>query len=764
MSPPMQLRSLLRILLIAGLASSSLAATAEAQLRGDTIVTGLAQPLGFVQDPTDSAVQYVVQQGGRIRVVRSGELQVTDFLDLSLAISTGGERGLLGLAFAPDYATSRRFFVNFTNASGHTVVARFRRDATNPLAADPSSRFDLQWSTGERFIRQPFSNHNGGHLAFGSDGFLYIGMGDGGSGNDPDHLAQNPASLLGKMLRINVSVADADVEGYDVPADNPFVGAAGYAAEIWSFGLRNPWQFSFDELARGGTGALIIGDVGQGTWEEIDYEPAGRGGRNYGWRNREGAHDNVTTMAPAYLPLVDPVFEYGRGFGASITGGHVYRGARLGTSFRGRYFFADFVSGRVASIALTISPTGEATASDLQEHTTALGGNAVLGNISSFGVDADGELYVVNWTAGTIVRIASSVTPLGSVVQIDTPPNGARVRQPFLIAGWAADFTGTAGTGIDAVHVWAFPRPGSGDPGIFVGANYGASRPDVAAVHGARFQPSGFSVVASGLAAGPYRLAAFAREAATGKFNAVQTVDVTIEPSAVIAIDTPLAGVEVTQPFYLAGWAADFAASAGSGIDAVHVWAFGQEVADSPRFVGAADYGGRRPDIESAFGSQFVDSGFTVVVRGLPPGQYLLVAYGHSTVSGTFDVAAAVNVTAHTSPIMSVDLPANGATVDPSFVVAGWAIDAAAAEGAGVDAVHVWAFPASGADPTFLGSAAYGVNRPDVAAVFGINFERSGYWLDAAGLVPGRYLVVVFARSVPAGMFNQSRSVEVVVR
>src|SRR5215216_1232773 len=184
----------------------------------------------------------------------------------------------LPLAFvqAPDYATSARFFVNFTNTAGDTVVARFRRSASNALAADPSSRFDLVWSTGERVIRQPFSNHNGGSLVFGPDGYLYIGMGDGGSANDPNHLAQNMTSLLGKMLRIDVSVPDTHATGFVIPTNNPFRTSS--APEIWSIGLRNPWKFTFDDPARGGTGAMVIADVGQGAWEEIDYEPAGRSG------------------------------------------------------------------------------------------------------------------------------------------------------------------------------------------------------------------------------------------------------------------------------------------------------------------------------------------------------------------------------------------------------------------------------------------------------------------------------------------------------
>ena len=394
---------------------------AHAQLQSQLLVTGLQSPVAFVQDPTDRNVQLVVQQAGRIRVVRDGAIAGNDFLNLTSSVSCCGEQGLLGLAFAPDYASSGRFYVNFTNTAGNTVVARFLRSSI-PTQADPSSRFDLQLEGTRRFVTQPFSNHNGGHLAFGPDGYLYIGLGDGGSGNDPDHRAQNPNELLGKMLRIDVNVPDADPFGYRIPPDNPFLGGNPARDEIWAFGLRNPWRYSFDDVARGGTGALVIADVGQNRFEEINYEPRGAGGRNYGWRNREGAHDNVTTRPLAYQPATDPIFDYGRSDGISITGGFVYRGTRLGAAYRGRYFFADY-SGRVWSLALTVDATGEAQASDRREHTAELGGSAVLGTISSFGVDADGELYLVGHSGGRIVRITAPLTapPVPSGLKIVKP-------------------------------------------------------------------------------------------------------------------------------------------------------------------------------------------------------------------------------------------------------------------------------------------------------------------------------------------------------
>ena len=386
---------------------------AQGRLRSQVYASGFTAPIAFVQDPLDRSVQFVVEQAGRIRVVRNGTVQPTDFLDLRTAVLSGGERGLLGLAFAPT-AASGRFFVNFTNRAGDTVVARFRRSA-DPLVADLSSRFDLRFGGpgGPAAIAQPFSNHNGGHLAFGPDGYLYIGLGDGGSGDDPEHRAQNPQELLGKMLRIDVSVEETHAVGYQVPGTNPFVTAGAVAArpEIWAFGLRNPWRYSFDDPARGGTGALVIGDVGQNAFEEINHEPPNRGGRNYGWRNREGAHDNVTSRPPAFLPLVDPIHEYGRASGQSVTGGYVYRGRALGAAYAGRYFFADYVQGRVWSVALTLDGQGEARASGLTEHTAELGGQSQLGNISSFGVDADGELYLVSLSRGAVLSVAGLAPP-----------------------------------------------------------------------------------------------------------------------------------------------------------------------------------------------------------------------------------------------------------------------------------------------------------------------------------------------------------------
>jgi len=432
------MRSILVVVL-----SVVLPVAASAQLRTTQYASGFSAPVAFVQDPTQAGVQFVVEQGGRIRVIQNGVVLAQDFLNLQGQVSFSGEQGLLGLAFAPDYATSRRFFVNFTNLAGHTVIARFQRSATNPLQADASTRFDFGWPGCQRYITQPFANHNGGSLEFGDDGFLYIGLGDGGSGGDPMNNAQSATSLLGKMLRIDVNVPASDTRGYAIPSDNPhpFAAQAVPAAcggspafqpptvndLVWDLGLRNPWRYSFDLMSHGGSGALIIADVGQGAWEEVDYEPRGAGARNYGWRNREGAHDYDTSLPPARLPLIDPITEYSHATGFAIAGGEVYRGTSLGYPYFGRYFFADYSTGRVWSVRLTRNPTtGEATASDLFEHTSELGGPAVLGDLSAFGIDARCEMYMLGYSAGTVLRITSTQATTGS---------GCATPDPFATVG-----------------------------------------------------------------------------------------------------------------------------------------------------------------------------------------------------------------------------------------------------------------------------------------------------------------------------------------
>ena len=418
-------------------------ALAQAQVvRSQLMASGLSQTVAFVQDPTNPNVQFIVQRSGLIRTFVNGAVG-GNFLSLVGQIVSDGERGLLGLAFAPDYATSRRFFVHFNNLQGHSVIARFRRDAVNPLLADPSSRFDLQWliTVGQPqrqgFIAQPpFQNHKGGNLVFGADGYLYIGMGDGGPSNDPEHRAQNPGLMLGKMLRINVNVLDSDVEGYDVPPDNPFVSDPNVFPEIWAFGLRNPWRYSVDNPALGGTGAMLIADVGQGSWEEVNYEPAGAGGRNYGWRNREGAHDFNTSLPPYYTPLRDPFHEYFHDQDdRAITGGFVYRGNNLGAFYRGRYFYADLF-GKLWSIGLVIDGSGEATVApgSLIDHTANMDPLA-MNLVTSFGEDSQGELHLVTLT-GRVYKLVLELTSNGDFSNGMTGWGAfATPDQSYIVAG-----------------------------------------------------------------------------------------------------------------------------------------------------------------------------------------------------------------------------------------------------------------------------------------------------------------------------------------
>jgi glucose/arabinose dehydrogenase len=345
------------------------------------------------------------------------------------------------MAFSPDIASGRVFF-NYTDLNGDTVVTRFRRTPDAPLRADMSTKLDFLWPNGLRVIQQPFPNHNGGHLAFGPDGYLYVGLGDGGGSNGTQNNAQSTATLLGKMLRLDVNVPDSDTKGYRVPPDNPFLDDQPVPGlgELWAIGLRNPWRYSFDDFGSGSTGALIIGDVGQGAREEIDYEPRGAAARNYGWRIREGriATPGVPTTMPAYGPLTDPIFDYPRSEGQAITGGYVYRGSMLAAGYRGRYFFADSETSRVWSLGLSVSPaTGEAVATDVIEHTSELGGS--LGGVVSFGRDLQGELYLVTF-AGNILKIVAD--PAGATTPAPPQSLQAVVSGSTVTVSWLSPSTG----------------------------------------------------------------------------------------------------------------------------------------------------------------------------------------------------------------------------------------------------------------------------------------------------------------------------------
>ena len=335
------------------------------------IVTGLSSPLYLTTPPGDAAWLFIVEQTGAIRIIKDGVLLTDPFLDLSSRISTGGERGLLGLAFYPDYATSGRFIVHFTDLAGNTSVSRFQV-SSNPDVADPVS---------ERLIlaaAQPFANHNGGQVAFGPDGFLYLGLGDGGGSGDPDNRGQDLSDLLGSILRIDVR----STEPYTVPADNPFVQSA--TPEVWSYGLRNPWRFSFDRS----TGDLYVADVGEGLWEEINVSTpvAGAGkGVNFGWNIMEGTHC-FREAACDQTGLTLPVFEYSHQEGCSVTGGYVYRGSAI-PALQGHYFYGDFCQGWVRSFRYEAGAVTDET-----EWPSLTPGGSVL----SFGEDAAGELYVLD--------------------------------------------------------------------------------------------------------------------------------------------------------------------------------------------------------------------------------------------------------------------------------------------------------------------------------------------------------------------------------
>ena len=342
--------------------------TAFSQVKLQAIVEGLKKPVLVVESPNDRRSLFIVEQDGVIQIARAGKLLPRPFLDLRGKISIGGERGPLGFAFDPAFKKNGRFFINYTRPDGATVVSSMRVLADNPNRAAPRSE------AVRLTVSQPFANHNGGNIVFGRDRMLYIGMGDGGSGGDPQNVAQNLSSLLGKMLRLDVSGA----RGYKVPRNNPFVGNENARSEIYAYGLRNPWRFSFDR----GSGRLFIGDVGQGTEEEVSIA---KSGDNLGWKIREGSVCFDATQDCSRSGLVSPILTYTRDLGTSITGGFVYRGRTI-PALVGRYIFADFISGTIFQ--------GVEQADGTWQRSSLL---ASGGNISSFGQRANGELLVVDY-------------------------------------------------------------------------------------------------------------------------------------------------------------------------------------------------------------------------------------------------------------------------------------------------------------------------------------------------------------------------------
>jgi glucose/arabinose dehydrogenase len=348
------------------------------------VASGLSLPIGITNAGDGSGRLFIIQQAGRIRLVKNGSLLATPFLDITSRVSCCGERGLLGLAFPRDYVTKGYFYINYTNTAGNTVVARYQRNATNPDLADPASEQIILT------VAQPFANHNGGHLAFSPvDGQLYVAMGDGGDGGDPGNRAQNPNELLGKILRLDVETGRPYT--YTISQTNPFINSASFRPEIWALGVRNPWRFSFDRAA----GDLYIGDVGQSNFEEINFQPASSaGGENYGWRIMEGMHCfNPPGCSVTGLTL--PVWEYTHAEGCSVTGGFVYRGGTF-PRMQGLYFYGDYCTGRIWGLRLEGGTWQNSLLLD-----TAI-------NISSFGEDEAGNVYVASHNTGEIFRLVDT--------------------------------------------------------------------------------------------------------------------------------------------------------------------------------------------------------------------------------------------------------------------------------------------------------------------------------------------------------------------
>jgi glucose/arabinose dehydrogenase len=416
------LRKLTAVLAIGGfiLASRGSAQSAP-EIALQTVVTGLP-PLTAIAHAGDARL-FLTLQRGQIAILQDGSVLPTAFLDIRLLVSCCGERGLLGLAFHPRYPENGFFFVDYTNLSGDTVIARYRVSAGNPNIADPSSGVTLLT------IPQPFSNHNGGQLAFGPDGYLYIGMGDGGSANDPMCNAQRDESLLGKILRIDVDANANTPPFYGIPPDNPFAAPGGPRDEIWAKGLRNPWRFSFDRL----TGDLYIGDVGQGAREEVDFQPADSdGGENYGWKAMEGTAcgGGGTLGCPTGAPtcnaagLTGPILEYPHSGGdCSITGGYVYRGTAISPRFRGVYVYGDYCTGKIWGATRTVTGSWS----------TALFSPRAAG-LTTFGEDAAGEIYLAT-DGGRLARIVDANPVAPTISSVEPVSGSTRGGESVVVTG-----------------------------------------------------------------------------------------------------------------------------------------------------------------------------------------------------------------------------------------------------------------------------------------------------------------------------------------
>jgi glucose/arabinose dehydrogenase len=364
-----------------GFSATSVPVVGNITLALQDVAMGLTAPL-YVTAPSGDPRLFIVEQPGRIRIVKNGTLLPTPFLDLTDKVSYGGEQGLLSVAFDPQYAQNGWFYVDYTNTSGDTRVERYTVSSGDPDVADTASHLTILG------VAQPYDNHNGGLLLFGPDSMLYIGLGDGGSGGDPQNRAQNLDSLLGKILRVDVRGASG-AQPYSIPANNPFVGIGTHRGEIWAYGLRNPWRYSFDRA----TGRLYIGDVGQDVEEEVDIEPAGAAGLNYGWNVTEGrrCYQGAGCDSTGFsMPRL--VYDHGS-TNCAITGGFVYRGSAI-PEMVGRYFYSDYCAGWLRTFYFDGT-----TVSEQQDWNITS-----VGSITSFGEDAAGELYMTS-ANGHVYRV-----------------------------------------------------------------------------------------------------------------------------------------------------------------------------------------------------------------------------------------------------------------------------------------------------------------------------------------------------------------------
>ncbi|NNE44899.1 MAG: T9SS type A sorting domain-containing protein [Gemmatimonadetes bacterium] len=416
---------LLTLAILTAGAATALAPPCTAQITAERIATGLTAPVYATHAPGDASRMFILEQPGVVRLMKDKSLQTAPFLDITSIVNGGGEQGLLGLAFHPQYQSNGYFYVYFIMGSGagNSVIRRYS------VTSDPDSA-DAASGTPVFSIPQPFTNHNAGHIAFGSDGYLYFGLGDGGSANDPSDRAQNGLDLMGSLCRIDVDGADAypgdPNNNYAIPPTNPFVGSPSFLDEIWAYGLRNPYRWSFDRL----TGDLWIGDVGQDCFEEISFAPGtSTGGENYSWDIMEGP-DCFNEMpfscnqGPCGSGLVDPIFSIAHSGVIAITGGYVYRGSRIPAIY-GEYFFAEFYSGTIQSIRRT--GAGLALA-DTTDWTAALDPpTSNINSIAGFAEDLNGELYILD-AGGEMFQIVPESTdapvvnpPAGFAIEPATP-------------------------------------------------------------------------------------------------------------------------------------------------------------------------------------------------------------------------------------------------------------------------------------------------------------------------------------------------------